>query len=286
MKIFEALLWAEEELRSYGVDNARWDADCLLAHVLGCRREQLYLNREQALTEAQGLEYLGKVRRRSEREPLQYILGQQEFMGLVFEVDQRVLIPRPDSEVLVEKVLEFIRSAAVSEGKIRVADVCTGSGALAIAVAHYGPESSVVGTDISPEALAVAQTNSERLKVPVEWRQGDFLEPLKSESWDILISNPPYIAEAEYRELAPEIFREPEMAFLGGTDGLDFYRRLAREALALLKPEGSLFCEIGWQQGEAVQKIFQENGYDTWIFSDFGGRDRVVKARGRDEDTM
>ncbi|MGI1657454.1 MAG: peptide chain release factor N(5)-glutamine methyltransferase [Desulfitobacterium sp.] len=281
MRIIDALLWGEQELKLAQVENPRWDADLLLGHILKLRREQLYLSRDQLLDPDQEIAFAQVLERRVKREPLQYILKYQEFMGLDFYVDRRVLIPRADSEILVEKILELKTTwSPLEDGNPpAIVDLCTGSGALAISVAHYWPQTRVVGTDLSPDALEVARLNSERLGVQVQWRQGDFLAPIRSESWDIIMSNPPYIAVDEYSELAPEIAEEPRMAFLGGEDGLDFYRELAREAPALLKAKGIIIVEIGWQQSEPVTRLFQEQGFATQTFQDLGGRDRVVFAR-------
>lgn len=281
MRIIDALKWGEHELKGAGVENPRWDADLLLGHVLKWKREQLYLEREQDLTPEQQIQYSEAIDRRANREPLQYILNHQEFMGLDFYVDPRVLVPRADSEILVEQLLEQRNDWKPSqEGlKAQVIDLCTGSGALAISIAHYWSEASVVATDISVEALEVAQYNAERLGVQIEWRQGDFLVPIRGETWDFIISNPPYIAKAEYLELSPEIFQEPSRAFLGGEDGLDFYRNLAKEAKSLLKPNGKILLEIGWQQGQAVEDLFKHQGFDTLVIRDYGGRDRVVFVR-------
>ncbi|MGE4271778.1 MAG: peptide chain release factor N(5)-glutamine methyltransferase [Desulfitobacterium sp.] len=281
MRIIDALLWGEQELKLAQVENPRWDADLLLGHVLKLRREQLYLGRDQLLDPDQEIAFAQVLERRVKREPLQYILKHQEFMGLDFYVDRRVLIPRADSEILVEKILELKTTwSPIEDGNPpAVVDLCTGSGALAISVAHYWPQTRVVGTDLSPDALEVARFNSERLGVQVQWRQGDFLAPIRDESWDIIMSNPPYIAVGEYIELAPEIEAEPRMAFLGGEDGLDFYRELSREAPSLLKTKGIIVVEIGWQQAEPVIRLFQEQGFATQIFQDLGGRDRVVFAR-------
>ncbi|HVJ49203.1 peptide chain release factor N(5)-glutamine methyltransferase [Desulfitobacterium sp.] len=276
MKIYEALQWGERKLKEAEVDNPRWDADLLLSQVMGWRREQLYLEREGLLANGQWESYQALIIRRSAREPLQYILKNQEFMGLSFYVDERVLIPRADSEILVEKLLEFKNST--TQARIRIADLCTGSGALAVAIAHYWPEASVVGTDLSSAALEVASYNGQRNDVRVEWRKGDFCEPIRGERWDWIVSNPPYVPEEEYRSLAPEIFKEPEMAFVGAENGLIFYQCLAEEAASLLNVEGKILMEIGWHQGQSVQNLFQKQGFKTQIFQDYGGRDRVVCA--------
>lgn len=274
MKIIEALRWGDRELNKAGVENPRWDADLLLSQVLGWRREQLYLEREQVLSKEEWENYQTFIARRAAREPLQYILKEQEFMGLSFYVDERVLIPRADSEIIIEKLLELRNS----KGALRIADLCTGSGALAIAIAHYWPEASVVGTDISSAALEVAKYNARQNSVQVEWRKGDFLEPIRGEQWDWLITNPPYIPEGDYRLLAPEIFQEPEIALVGAENGLFFYRRLAEEAAALIRPNGKILMEIGWDQGQQVEELFRKQGFMTRVFQDYGGRNRVVYA--------
>ena len=273
--------WGEAQLLEKEIENARFDADLLLAGVLDVARDRLYLDGDRILSEQEEADYRRAIRLRAGHEPLQYILKRQEFMGLSFYVDERVLIPRADSEILVEKWLELVRQEeGQRQGKsIKVADLCTGSGALAISMAHYYPEVTMVGTDLSPGALEVARQNALCLGVSVQWRQGDFVAPLQGELWDFIITNPPYVSPEEYNQCAPEIFREPSIAFLGGEDGLDFYRRLAAEIGPLLNPQGKLLMEIGWNQAEAVCEIFQKKGYETQIFPDLAGRDRVILAR-------
>ncbi|KGK86628.1 SAM-dependent methyltransferase [Desulfosporosinus sp. HMP52] len=281
MKVIDGMRWGESELLKKGIDNSRFDADLLLAEVLKVTRDRLYLDWDRILSEQESEHYQKLIQRRSENVPLQYILGRQEFMGLSFYVDERVLIPRADSEVLVEKCLDILRQDHKNElvRSIRVADLCTGSGVLAISLAHFFPSAEVLGVDLSPGALEVAQLNAKQLGVPVQWRQGDFVESIRGEYWDYVITNPPYVSAEDYRQCAPEIFHEPVMAFLGGTDGLDFYRRLANEIRPLLNPQGKVLMEIGWNQAEAVCKLFQLNGFKTEVFSDLAGRDRVILAR-------
>jgi protein-(glutamine-N5) methyltransferase, release factor-specific len=281
LKRIEGMRWGEAQLLEKGIENARFDADVLLAEILGMPRDRLYLDGNSVLSKRDEEDYRKCIMRRAEHEPLQYILKRQEFMGLSFYVDERVLIPRADSEILVEKWLEIVR---LEEGQgrskaIKVADLCTGSGALAISMAHYYPSAEMVGTDLSPEALDVARLNAMRLGVSVQWRQGDFTAPLQGELWDFLITNPPYVSTTDYNRCAPEIFREPSMAFLGGQDGLDFYYRLAEEIRSLLNIQGRLLMEIGWDQAEAVCSIFQRKGFATQIFPDLAGRNRVILAR-------
>lgn len=273
--------WGEARLIEKGINNARFDADMLLAWVLNVSRPQLYLEGERNLSEAEEAAYLEGIFRRAMNEPLQYILQRQEFMGLSFYVDERVLIPRADSEILVEKWLEVVKQekSQWQDRKIKVADLCTGSGALAISMAHYYPKAEVVGTDLSSEALEVARQNALSLGVAVQWRQGDFLEPILGQLWDYIITNPPYVSKEEYKQCDPEIFREPSMAFLGGQDGLDYYRRLAEGVRSILNPQGELLMEIGCDQAEAVCGLFQMRGFETQVFPDLAGRDRVILAR-------
>ena len=281
MKIIDGMRWGEAQLLKQGIENARFDADLLLAEVLKVTRDRLYLDVEYNLSEQVKAHYREVILRRAENVPLQYILKRQEFMGLSFYVDERVLIPRADSEILVEKWLDIVRheKGQGQDRLIKVADLCTGSGALAISVAHYYPAAKVVGTDLSLGALEVARQNAERLGVSVQWRQGDFVDSIRGECWDFIITNPPYVSIEDYRQCAPEIFHEPSLAFLGGSDGLDFYRRLAEEIRPLLNLQGKLLMEIGWDQAEAVCNIFQLKGFETEVFQDLAGRDRVILAR-------
>ena len=302
MNITEAMQFGAKELNAARVENARFEADCLLGFGLGIARDRLYLDRERQLNSGDEERYRVLIKRRAAREPLQYILGHQEFMGLDFYVDPRVLIPRPDSEILVEKFLELVRASCLGSTRrkshfrvsprgvslhrrltfrtsIKVLDLCTGSGALAIAVAHFLPTAYVVGTDISAGALAVAGRNAANLKVGVEWRQGDFLGPAEGEYWDWIICNPPYVSRSDYEKCAPEVHHEPVQALVGGMDGLDYYRRLAAGVRPLLTGRGGVLTEIGWDQADRVQELFQQQGFTTTLFVDTGGRDRVVWAR-------
>ncbi|MFZ3129548.1 MAG: peptide chain release factor N(5)-glutamine methyltransferase [Desulfosporosinus sp.] len=281
MKILEGMHWGEARLLEKEIDNARFDADLLLAGVLDVSRDRLYLDWDRIMSEQEEADYRRSIFRRAGHEPLQYILKRQEFMGLSFCIDERALIPRADSELLVEKWLGLVRLEAKQEQDrlIRVVDLCTGSGALAIAMAHYYPQAEVAGTDLSQDALDVARENAGRLGVSVQWRQGDFVKPIRGERWDYIIMNPPYVSAEEYGQCAPEIFREPAMALLGGQDGLDFYRRLAEEIRVLLNPQGQLLMEIGWKQADAVCKMFRTKDFKTQVFPDLAGRDRVIIAR-------
>lgn len=278
--ILELLQCGARYLDSCGVTDARAEADILLAHTLGLTRDRLYLEKNftaDEITEEEKTKYRRLLTRRANREPLAYLLNNREFMGLDFYVDQRVLIPRPETELLAEKVLEMVKNRK-SGVPAKILDLCTGSGALAISIAYFCPGVSVVAVDISPEALEVAGYNAARLMVDIDFRQGDFLEPVKGEKFDIIVSNPPYLSLQEYSKCSPEVRKEPSGALLAGEDGLEFYRKMAGNAGESLLEGGRILMEIGWQQGESVKEIFLKEGFKIMIFPDLAGLDRIVLA--------
>ena len=284
----EALAGARQRLRAAGVDGADREAAWLLAHVLGCSAGALLARRDEPLPQEADEAYAALVARRERREPLQYILGTEEFMGLTFRVTPAVLIPRLDTAVLVEQAVARL----AGRGPVRVADVGTGSGALAVAVAHRLPAARVVAVDVSPSALAVAAENARLNGVAdrVELRQGDLLEPLRADApaaagigaddvwFDAILSNPPYISEPELEGLMPEVRDwEPRLALAAGPDGLIFYRRLAAEAPAFLRPGGFLGVEVGAGQAGAVAGLFRAAGFvGITVHADTAGVDRAV----------
>jgi release factor glutamine methyltransferase len=265
-----------------GFAQGRLEAELLLAHVLGLQRLQLYLQFDRPVSEAELERYRGLVRRRLKHEPLQYILGEAAFRHLRLHVDRRVLIPRPETEVLVGAVLEW---AASRGGPLRALDLGTGSGAIALSLVTEGRFAAVVGTDASADAVAVARTNaaaaaaSERL----ELRVGSLWEPLAAgERFDVVVSNPPYVARAEAAGLPREVSEwEPAGALFGGDDGLDVLRLIVAGAPARLVPGGLLALEIGATQGHAVTALIAASG-SAWgaprVIKDLAGRDRVVLA--------
>jgi release factor glutamine methyltransferase len=269
-----ALASGATRLAEAGVVDAGQEAAWLLAHVLGTSAGGLRLRSAEVLPAERMAAYTQFVERRAAREPVQYILGTEEFMGLVFRVTPAVLIPRLDTEVLVQAAL-----ARLGAGPVRAADIGTGSGAIAVALAALRPAAAVVAVDVSAEALAVAQENAARNGVAdrVEFRQGDLLAPLGSEPFDAILSNPPYIDEAEWAELMPEVHAwEPKGALTPGPDGLVFYRRLAAEAPSRLRPGGFLAVEVGYSQAGAVAGLFARAGLATAVYTDTAGIDRVV----------
>lgn len=281
--IGKCLTWTTQYFTQKRLDNPRLEAEVLLGKALGQTRVQLYMNLEQPL---QGLElarYRVLIKQRAEGMPTAYLVGEKEFMSLAFEVNRQVLIPRPDTEVLVETSLELIGERQNEE--LVVVDVGTGSGNIAVALAHYWPKARVIGIDISEKALEVAKRNAGRHEVAdrVTFYEGDLLSPLEGLKLkgkvDLIAANLPYIPSNELPHLMREVLQEPISALDGGRDGLSYYRRLLPQALDYLKPGGYLIIEIGPNQGKAAQKLFKEEPWDkVQVKLDYGGRERVVCA--------
>jgi release factor glutamine methyltransferase len=277
--VVEMIRWTTEYLSGKGFHDARRSADLLLAGVLGLKRLDLYLQFDRPLTPEELAEYRERLRRRARHEPLQYIDGTEAFRDLVLKVDRRVLIPRPETERLVQEVLDW----AAGRTDLRAVDVGTGSGAIALALASEGPFARVVATDVSADALALARENHQRCTpaAPVEFRPGDLLEPLRGETVDVVVSNPPYIGDEEAPSLDAEVRDwEPARALFAGTGGLDVIRRLVPQAAGVLVPGGLLAMEIGERQGAGVCAIIhQTNAFGApRVRPDLAGRDRFVLA--------
>lgn len=274
--VLKLLRWTADYFAGRGIDSPRLDAELLLADTLRLDRVGLYLNFERPLQADELTVYREKVRRRAGREPLAYILGETEFWSLPFTVTPAVLIPRPDTELLVEEALKRLTGAAW------VLDVGTGSGALAITLAHECPECRSVAIDVSAEALAVAAENARKNGVAerIEFRHAD-LAALPAGPFDLIIANPPYIPRDDLAMLMPEVRDfEPQLALDGGHDGLDAYRALARQAGAIVAPEGWLLVEVGIGQASAVQELFAGAGLtELFVSRDLAGIERVVGGR-------
>ena len=268
----EALAKAVDKLQQMEVPDADIDAWYLLSYVTGLDRAAFFLHGEEPMAEPDMIRYRDLVTKRGERIPLQHLTGEQELMGLDFHVNEHVLIPRQDTECLVERVLPYV------DGK-RVLDVCTGSGCIAIAIAKLGKPFIVHGVDISEEALAVARQNATELNASVELFAGDLMTKMDGQ-YDVIVSNPPYIPPSVIEGLMPEVrLHEPMLALDGGQDGLEFYRKIARQAVARLAPNGRLFLEIGCEQAAAVAEILQKQGYrEVQVFQDLAGKDRIVQC--------
>ena len=273
--VLEALKAAEQRLKA--VPDPRLDAEWLLSEVLGVSRLEMLLNKRRELTEGEAAAYEALLVRREAREPLQYILGSQSFMGFSLKTDSRALIPRNDTEALCEEALKYIRPGG------RVLDLCTGSGALAAAIKKLRPGAEVTATDISEAALSLAKENAERLGAEVRFVQGDLFTPLAGEKFNVIVSNPPYIPDALRGRLQAEVEREPALALFAGDDGLDFYRRIVKDAPAHLLPGGRLCLEIGDGQGDAVKALLYEGFTDIQVLNDLNGLPRVISAAVKEE---
>jgi release factor glutamine methyltransferase len=254
---------------------ARLDARLLLEHVCGTNLQTLLLDAERIVPCEEVARYRELLVRRSKREPLAYIVGRSDFMGLTFAVDHRVLIPEQDTENLIEEIMK-----ETCDGD-RILDLCTGSGCILLSLLHYSNGSTGVGTDLSRDALDVAQKNAERLSLQdrCEWREGDLFEAVREgEKFDLIVSNPPYIRSAVIGGLAPEVqAHEPMMALDGGEDGLTFYKRIIPEACQYLVTGGMLYLEIGYDQAQEVTALMEEAGYyEVRTIRDYGGNDRIV----------
>ena len=254
---------------------AQLDARLLLEHVCGTSLQTLLLDGERPVTDNEAELYRRLLKRRCSREPLAYILGKWDFMGLEFGVSSDVLIPEQDTENLVEEVMR-----EVCDGD-RILDLCTGSGCILLSLLNYSNGSTGVGTDLSEGAIAVAKENALKLGLSerCDWKAGDLFEAVDpGEKFDIIVSNPPYIRSETIGELAPEVrIHEPRMALDGGDDGLYFYKRIIPEAADYLRTGGMLFLEIGYDQAEQVGALMKDAGYyEVRTIKDYGGNDRIV----------
>ena len=267
------LTWTKQYFSAKGVDNPRLDAEVLLSHVLGKDRMYLYVHFDQPLEKAELAIFREMVKKRAQRIPVAYIIGQKEFMGLTFTVSPSVLVPRPDTEFLVEKALMLAPATA------DILDIGTGSGAIIISLLVKLPEARGTGVDLSAEALKVAGENAEKHQVTdrLALIQSDLLNHVAGQTFDLIVSNPPYIAAQDMRVLQAEVRREPRMALFGGADGLDFYRRILRSARPCLRAQSHLIFEVGIHQAQEVAAVGKENGYKLEeIVKDYAGIERVV----------
>ena len=308
------LKWTEQYFKDKGIESPRLDAEVLLAHVLEKQRIYLYVHFDEPLQPAELAAYREMIKQRVLHVPVAQILGEKEFMGLTFKVTADTLVPRPDTEILVQAAVERLKamkgeksatgvladeSAAEepAEGQpvggadaeqevaepLHIADIGTGSGAICLSVLHYLADAVADTVDISPAARAVAEENAASLGLAdrVTFHTGDLLQPLRGMTFAAILSNPPYIPEADIAGLAPEVrLKEPHTALSGGRDGLDFYRRLAKEAPAMLVPGGFMAFEVGIHQAEPVAALAKANPLiaRTEILPDYAGIDRVVVA--------
>lgn len=277
--ISEQLKIATEELKKSGIENARLDAEVLLAYVLNTRRLALYVQGAKVLEDKQVTRYHNLIRRRLERIPVAYLTGHKEFMGLNFAVTPDVLIPRPDTEILAQGVIEHLQSY---NRKIRMADLGTGSGAICVSILKFVENVTAAAVDISKKALEIAQFNAEKFNVDdkITFYEGNLFEPLEGQTFDVIVSNPPYISVKDFEKLQSEVKGEPRIALDGGTDGLKFYRKIVEDAPKFLNDDGFLAMELGFNHSEPVRKLIMENGNfkHVQIWKDLAKIERVIAA--------
>lgn len=273
MTLSEACLFGEKRLEEAGVPEARLNAWLLLEYASGCTRSRYYAYPEELLEEETEREFRGLLEQRCRRVPLQYITGVQEFMGHSFLVNDQVLIPRQDTEILVEEALKYLKPG------MRFLDLCTGSGCILLSLLLSCPEALGIGSDISRGALQTAEKNRDRLAPGAVLVESDLFDGIEG-VFDMIVSNPPYIRTEELPDLMEEVrLYEPVSALDGHEDGLYFYRRIAGESPSYLKPGGRLYLEIGYDQGVTVPQLLKEQGFcEIEVKKDLAGLDRVVKG--------
>ncbi len=281
------LQWTSNFFTRNNIDEPRLSAELLLAHALGCNRMALYTRYEHVPTTEQTAAFRELVKRRRENTPVAYLIGRTSFFSFDLAVSPAVLIPRPDTETLVEQVIRIVRQIPGWESP-NILDLGTGSGCIAIALAKSLPGAQLVASDVSPEALTIARANADSLAVAdrIRFIQGDLFAPLVQPptpgAFHVIAANPPYIATGQLRELMPQVRdHEPTLALDGGPDGLDFYRRIGDEAAGFLIPGGLLIVETAFNQTEQVRQLFQTNTQlgDLRIVTDAAGHPRCVLAR-------
>lgn len=282
MTIKEILNIAENRLRQAGIENANIDAEILFCHMMHFDRSQLFINWGKQIDDKGAEEFFSLVDTRVEGKPLQYITGRQFFMDISVKVDERVLIPRQDTEVLVEEVEKYIRDNRME--KASLLDLCTGSGIIAISLAKKYPKLKVTATDVNDDALSLARENIKAigLEKNIKTVKSDLFEDLKKRKFNIIVSNPPYIPTSILSSLQREIYDyEPLIALDGGDDGLDFYRRIITQAPVHLKKKGAVFLEIGYNQAADLEKLVTESGaYSSHEYKkDLAENDRVFIAK-------
>lgn len=279
--------WIREAFEKAGLDSARLSAEILLAHVLGCDRLRLYMDPDRPASAEERETLRGLVRRALAQEPIQYLVGTWSFFGMEIACDGRALIPRPSTETLIEHVLQHAKRGAHGGGEPplrRIADVGTGTGCIALALARHVPVAEVIATDISADALALARENAARhgLGKRIEFREGDLLEPLAGEVFDLIASNPPYIPDDEWHAVAANVKDyEPELALRGGADGNALVGRLIAGAPPLLSAGGWMLIEVAASRAEEAASLVATDGrYDgVEVLEDCDGLPRVVVAR-------
>jgi release factor glutamine methyltransferase len=268
--------WATDDFRSRGIENPRLDAEVLLAHALSITRTQIIVEAQKPLSPDELARFRDLVKRRRSYEPVAYLKGEREFYGRAFHVDPRVLIPRPDTETLVEVALERTKHLSMA---MRALDLCTGSGCVGITLARERPTGFVVATDLSASAVELAKENAQRLGAyNITILEGDLFAPIKDEKFDVIVANPPYIPSSEIAALSPDIREhEPRMALDGGESGTSITARIVERAPEFLEPGGALAIEVAQGQAPTVEALFVRAGFaDVRRALDYAKIERVV----------
>ena len=275
--IKEMLTLGANRLSGSSVEDALTDARVLMCHTLGFDRIKLHMSLDMEMEESKQSYYLSCIEKRADNIPVAYIIGEKEFMGLDFIVNEDVLIPRPDTEILVEQALSLYKGKA----NFNALDLCTGSGCIGISISHYNTNANFTLSDISTFSLEVANKNVQKhhLEDRISFVCSDLFEQIEGK-FDLIVSNPPYINEVDMQTLSSDVLNEPHLALYGGEDGLDFYRKIISSAKSHLDDGAYLIVEIGYDQGQAVQNLFKENEFfEITIKSDYSGLDRIVYGR-------
>lgn len=274
MTIKQAITKGMIMLKSNNVESPKLKARLLLQYVLDKPRQYIIVYDNKEIDKQQQWQYFVNIEKLTKGIPLQHITRRQEFMKMDFFVDENVLIPRPDTEILVEEVIKI----AQKYNSPRILDLCTGSGAIAISLKKFVPNADITAVDISEKALEIAQKNAEKLEAKINFVKSNLFDKLDNKKFDIIVSNPPYIRKDEIKKLSEEVQKEPKIALDGGEDGLDFYRIIAEQAINYLKTGSFLCFEIGYNQKNDVIKIIEDeqNYKNTYCKKDLYGNDRII----------
>lgn len=274
MTIKQAITKGMIMLKSNNVESPKLKARLLLQYVLDKPRQYIIVYDNKEIDKQQQWQYFVNIEKLTKGIPLQHITHRQEFMKMDFFVDENVLIPRPDTEILVEEVIKI----AQKYNSPRILDLCTGSGAIAISLKKFVPNADITAVDISEKALEIAQKNAEKLEAKINFVKSDLFDKLDNKKFDIIVSNPPYIRKDEIKKLSEEVQKEPKIALDGGEDGLDFYRIITEQAINYLKTGSFLCFEIGYNQKNDVIKIIEDkqNYKNTYCKKDLYGNDRII----------
>ena len=282
MNIKQLIDYGEKELIKNNIDEALLKSKILMEYCLGKTREYILINLSKEIDDTVEEKFKELINRAIKNEPIQYILGKQEFMGLEFKVNENVLIPRADTEILVLETIDIINNFINKKEKINILDMCTGSGAIIISLAKYLKNENInfYASDISEKAIDVAIRNSKKNEVKVEFIKSNLFEKIENIKFDLIVSNPPYIETDIINNLNEDVKNEPIIALDGGEDGLEFYRKIAKDAKYFLEDNGYLCLEIGYNQRENVIEILKSNNYkDIYYKKDLSQNDRIVICR-------